>query len=59
MMTMYRAFYLSRQGKPRGMTFAAPTAEQAAKVAEDWQLPHDTLLTVRPVRPLQPQLQLT
>ena len=57
-MNLYRAFYLSRSGKPRGMTFAAPSAEQAAKVAEDWQV-NDTLLTVRAVRPLQPQLQLT
>ena len=57
-MTLYRAIYLSRQGKPRGMTFAAPSAEQAAKVAEDWQV-NDTLLTVRAVRPLQPQLALT
>ncbi len=59
MLTLYRAFYLSKQGKPRGMTFAAPSAEQAAKVAENWQLPQDTLLTVKAVRPLQPELRLT
>ena len=57
-MILYRAFYLSRQGDRRGMTFAAPSAELAAKVAEDWQV-NDTLLTVRPVRPLQPELRLT
>ena len=57
-MTLYRAFYLSLTGHRRGMTFAAASAEQAAKVAEDWQV-NDTLLTVRPVRPLQPELQLT
>jgi len=60
-MTLYRALYQRRPGsaKPlRGMTFAAPDAQQAAKIAEDWQLPDDELLTVKPLRRLSEQFTL-
>lgn len=59
-MTLYRAVYQQSNGspRPRGMTFAAPDAEQAAGIAEDWQLPGDTLLVVKPLRKLTKQLEL-
>jgi hypothetical protein len=58
-MTLYRAIYqLKASGRVRGMTFAAADATAAAKMAEDWQLPSDQLLTVMPVRPLTVQLEL-
>lgn len=40
------------------MTFAAQSAERAARIAEDWQLPGDVLLTVKPLRPMQAELHL-
>lgn len=59
-MTLYRAVYQAGNGspRPRGMTFAAPDAQHAAHVAEDWQLPGDTLLTVKPLRKLTVHLEL-
>ena len=60
-MNLYRAIYQSPAqsgGKLRGLTFAARDAETAAKVAADWEI-FDTLLVVKPVRPLQrPILEL-
>lgn len=53
--TMYRAIYQAPAkdgGKLRGMTFTASDAETAAQVAEDWQI-YDTLLVLKPLRPLQ------
>lgn len=59
-MTLYRAVYAQTNGspRPRGMTFAAPDAQKAAEIAEDWQLPGDVLLTVKPLRRLSVQLEL-
>lgn len=59
-MTLYRAVYQQTNGspRPRGMTFAAPDAQAAAIVAEDWQLPGDVLLTVKALRKLTEQLEL-
>ena len=59
-MNLYRAIYQAPAkagGKLRGMTFAARDAEVASRVAEDWQI-FDTLLVVKPLRPLNPGLQL-
>ena len=59
-MTLYRAIYQLRPeagGKLRRMTFASPSAFDATRIAKDWQLPTDRLLTVLPVRELQPQPQ--
>jgi hypothetical protein len=60
MLTLYRAVYQPTNGspRPRGLTFAAPDAEQAARIAEDWQLPGDVLLTVRALRKLTEQFTL-
>lgn len=55
-MNLYRALYQSppRYGsRLRGMTFCAPDASQATRIAADWQL-SDRLLTVKALRPLQP-----
>jgi len=59
-MTLYRAVYQPHDGTPRvrGMTFAAQDAQRAAEIAEDWQLPGDTLLTVRALRKLTEQFAL-
>jgi hypothetical protein len=59
-MTLYRAVYAPTDGtpRPRGMTFAAPDAQKAAEIAEDWQLPGDVLLTVKPLRKLTLQFEL-
>lgn len=58
-MTLYRALYqIQANGRVRGMTFAAQSAERAARIAEDWQLPGDVLLTVKPLRPMQAELHL-
>lgn len=60
-MPLYRALYQSTTSPNhhRGMTYAADTAEQATKVAEDWELPHENLLTVKPVlKALKPGTQL-
>ncbi len=50
-MNLYRAIYQPTDGgkRTRGMTFAAPDAEHAARVAEDWELRGDRLLTVKPL----------
>ena len=59
-MNLYRALYQAPAkagGRLRGMTFAARDAELAAKVAADWQI-FDTLLVVKPLRPLSVQLTL-
>lgn len=53
-MHLYRAVYQATDPsvlKPRCMTFTASSAEEAARIAEDWQLPTDRLLTVRALRP--------
>lgn len=59
-MTLYRAIYQQSSGspRPRGMTFAAQDAQAAAVIAEDWQLPGDVLLVVKPLRRLTVQLEL-
>lgn len=59
-MNLYRAVYQQTNGspRPRGMSFAAPDAQEAARIAEDWELPGDRLLTVKPLRPLTVQLEL-
>lgn len=59
-MTLYRAVYQQTNGspRPRGMTFAAPDAQMAGEIAEDWQLPGDRLLVVKPLRKLSDQLVL-
>ena len=54
---LYRALYQRPDSTLRGMTFAARDAELAAKVAADWQI-FDTLLVVKPLRPLSVQLTL-
>ena len=48
-MNLYRAIYQPTDGgkRIRGMTFAAPDAEHAARMAEDWELRDDRLLTVK------------
>ena len=59
-MTLYRAIYQrlpQAGGTLRRMTFASPSAFDATRIAADWQLPTDRLLTVLPVRELQPQPQ--
>jgi hypothetical protein len=56
-MNLYRALYQAPDSHIRGLTFAAATAAEATRIAEDWQI-RDRLLTVLPVRPLQPQLRL-
>lgn len=59
-MTLYRAVYAPTDGRPRvrGMTFAAPDAQHAAQIAEDWQLPDDVLMVVKPLRKLTEQFTL-
>ena len=57
-MTLFRAIYQNQSGKLRGMTYAARDAETAAHVAEDWQI-YDRLLIVKPLRALNPELELT
>lgn len=59
-MTLYRAVYQPGNGqpRPRGMTFAAQDAQAAERIAEDWQLPGDTLLTVKALRRLTEQFAL-
>jgi len=59
-MKLYRATYAPRGGRltPRRMTFAADSANDATKIAEDWQLPSDYLLTVKLLRPLVWHLDL-
>jgi hypothetical protein len=49
-MNLYRAIYQPTDGgtRIRGMTFAAPDAERAARIADDWELRGDRLLTVKP-----------
>jgi hypothetical protein len=58
--TLYRAVYQQSSGspRPRGMTFAAVDAKAAAAIAEDWQLPGDVLLVVKPLRRLTEQFTL-
>jgi len=48
-MSLYRAIYQPTDGgkRIRGMTFTAPDAEHAARIAEDWELRDDRLLTVK------------
>ena len=58
-MTLYRALYLTLAGKSRRMTFAAGDAEAAHRIAEEWELADDRLLTVQALRPLAVQLELT
>jgi hypothetical protein len=60
MLTLYRAVYQPTNGspRPRGMTFAAQDAQKAAAIAEDWQLPGDVLLVVKPLRKLTEQFNL-
>jgi hypothetical protein len=50
-MNLYRAIYQPTDGgkRIRGMTFAAPDAEHAARIVEDWELRGDRLLTVKPL----------
>lgn len=59
-MTLYRAIYQPTDcGKRlRGMTFAAADAHTAARIAADWELPGDVLLTVKALRPLTHQYEL-
>lgn len=60
-MTLYRAIYQRDPGAPRplrGFTFAAQDAADAARIAEDWELPSDVLLVVKPLRRLATQLEL-
>lgn len=57
-MSLYRALYQTTAGRLRRMTFAAPDAEQAHRIAKDWQLTDDRLLTVQALRPLTVQLEL-
>ena len=58
-MNLYRAQYRTKSGNLRRMTFAAPDAIEARRIAEDWQLSDDNLAQVRTLRPLQDQLRLT
>jgi hypothetical protein len=50
-MNLYRAIYQPTDDgrRIRGMTFAAPDAEHAARIAKDWELRGDRLLTVKPL----------
>lgn len=59
-MTLYRAVYQQDNGspRPRGMTFAAADATEAARIAEDWELPGDHLIVVKPLRKLAEQFVL-
>lgn len=57
-MTLYRMTYM-REDKPRGTTFAGKNAEWAHSFATAWCATiKATLLTVKEVRPLQPELEL-
>ncbi len=50
-LALYRTTYQPTDGgkRIRRMTFAAPDAEHAASVAEDWELRGDRLLNVKPI----------
>jgi len=52
-MSLYRAIYQPTDGgkRIRAMTFAAPDAEHAVRIAEDWELRADRLLTVKRAEP--------
>lgn len=56
-MILYRATYQRQDGRIRGMTFAACDDAKANADALAWACT-DKLLTVKPVRELQPQLVL-
>lgn len=57
-MTLFRMVYL-REGKPRGTTFAAHDEARASRLAEVWVAGFGgQLLAVKPLRHLQPQLEL-
>ena len=62
-MMLFRALYQrvpQLGGTLRPMTFAARDAQHALQTAEDWQLPTDRLLVLKPLRPLQrPIMELT
>lgn len=57
-MNLYRALYHSKAGKVRRMTFADITDQRAVETAAAWELADDALVAVRPLRGLQPQLEL-
>jgi hypothetical protein len=57
---LYRAVYQAPppSSRIRGMTFAAASAQDAGRIAEDWQI-RDRLLVVKQLRPLaRPLLEL-
>lgn len=57
-MTLYRAIYQTRSGRNRRMTFAACDADQAQRIASEWEAADDRLADVQTLRPLQDQFRL-
>ena len=59
MISLYRALYTNGSTRPRGMNFTAPCPRLASRVAEDHARDGETLATVKAVRALSIQLELT
>lgn len=57
-MTLYRAIYSTHSGRSRRMTFAACDADQAQRIASEWEAADDKLRQVQTLRPLQDSFKL-